>query len=197
MNAGQRSGIAAEAARIVCEEQVLDYRSAKLKALERLRLPPRTALPDNAHVHEAVIDYLRLFGGEAYRERLRAMRRTAPKAMRLLAAFSPRLVGGTVSGAVTDAHHLQLHVFADQAELVDVFLIERGIKFDAGERRFRYPGGVEENVPLLSFDYGAMSIDVAVFDLDRLHRLPLNPHDGQPYRRLTLEEAEKLAADSG
>ena len=39
-----------EAARILCEEAVLDYRSAKLKAAQRLGLGPKAALPDNASV---------------------------------------------------------------------------------------------------------------------------------------------------
>lgn len=193
MSGAQRNGIAEEAARLVCEEQLIDYRSAKLKALQRLGLPPRTPLPDNARVHEAVIAYQRLFGGEAYQQQLQRMRTAAPRLMRLLAPFSPRLVGGAVSGAVTQAHHLQLHLFADQAELVDVFLLERNIDFETGERRFRYPGGREENLPVLSFDYQGLGVDLAIFEQDDLHRLPLSPQDGQPYQRLDLAAADRLA----
>src|SRR3546814_2831107 len=69
--------------------------------------------------------------------------------MRQLSVFEPRLTGGAVSGAVTIAHHLQLHLFADQSESVDLFLFERGFTFDVSERRYRYPDGREENVPLL------------------------------------------------
>jgi len=44
-----------ESARIICEDDVLDYRAAKMKAAQRLGLSPRTALPDNARIQAAVI----------------------------------------------------------------------------------------------------------------------------------------------
>ncbi|WP_028081140.1 hypothetical protein [Solimonas soli] len=191
-----RSGIAEEAARIICEEALTDYRGAKLKALERLGLPPRTPLPDNARVEAAVIDYLRLFGGAAYETRLRRMRALAPRLMRRLESFEPRLTGGAVSGAVTAAHRLQLHVFADQAEALDVFLLELGIDFDEGERRYRYSDGREIAIPLARFELEGVGVDIAVFPHDELHRPPLSPNDGAPYRRLGLDEAERLAAGS-
>lgn len=196
MRPGGRAGIAEEAARIVCDELLIDYRAAKIKALQRLGLPPRTPLPDNASVHAAVLDYLQLFGGDAYPQRLRRARRVAPELMRRLARFQPRLTGGAVSGALTEAHHLQLHLFSDQAENLDVFLLDLGIAFEQGERRYRFPDGREEAIPLATLDYGGISVDLAVFPLGDLKRLPLTPYDGLPYRRLDLAEAEALASQS-
>lgn len=192
-----KMGIAEEAARLVCEEQLSDYRTAKLKALQRLRLPPRTPLPDNAHVHAAVLDYLQLFGGDAYRQRLQKMRRTAPRVMQRLVVFDPRLSGSVVSGAVTKTSHLQLHLFADQAELLDVFLLERGIDFDQDERRYRYPDGHEEALPLARFAFEDLVVDAVVFPAGEQSRVPLSPLDGLPCARLTLAEALRLAAESG
>lgn len=188
-----KQGIAEEAARIVCEELLTDYRAAKLKALQRLRLPPRTPLPDNARVHAAVLDYQRLFGGDAYRRRLRQMRSLAPRVMRQLRDFEPRLSGSVVSGAVTEASHLQLHLFADQAELLDVFLLERGVDFEQDERRYRYPDGREEALPVTRFDFEGLTVDAVVFPVDELPRPPISPLDSQPCARLTLEEAQQLA----
>lgn len=193
MNGPDRSGIAEEAARIMCEEALTDYHGAKLKALQRLGLPPRTPLPDNARVEAAVIAYLRLFGGEPYRRRLQRMRALAPRLMRRLARFEPRLTGAVVSGALTAAHRLQLHAFADQAEMLDVFLMEAGIDFEDGERRYRYANGREVSVPLSRLELDGVGIDIAVFSPDERNRPPLSPHDGRPYRRLALDEAERLA----
>ncbi|MEQ1440530.1 hypothetical protein AAG565_14315 [Fontimonas sp. SYSU GA230001] len=187
-----RSGIVEEAARIVCVELVTDYGQAKRRAAQRLGLPSQAGLPDNAAVHAAVLDYLRLFGGDEYRRRLRQMRSTALSAMRMLAAYSPRLAGATLSGAVTAAHRVQLHLFAESAEAVDIELLNRGVAFEHGERRYRYADGGERNVPLLRLDVGGVGVDAAVFAPDDLRRAPLSPLDGRPFRRADLAEVERL-----
>ncbi len=194
-SAGEDSrGLIAECARIVCEEDVLDYRAAKHKAMQRLGLSARSAMPDNASIQAAVIEYQRIFGGEDYAERLIALRRTAVQAMKLLHAFSPRMVGAAVSGAITAAHRVQIHGFADRPEALDLFLAERGIPFEQDERDYRYPDGREEPVPLARFEAGEIGVDVAMFGLDDLRRTPLSPSDGLPMKRLKLADAEALAA---
>lgn len=184
--------IAQEAARILCEAQLTDYGAAKRKALERLGLPPRSALPDNASVQRAVLEYQRLFGGDEYHEHLSAMRQVALRVMRQLGEFSPRLVGGAVSGAVTPAHHVQLHLFADKAEMLDIFLHERGIDFEQDERDYRYPDSRTETIPLACFEVDGIGVQAAVFPDGEMKRPPLNPSDGLIYQRLTFSEAEKL-----
>ncbi|WP_241696247.1 hypothetical protein [Solimonas terrae] len=165
-----------------------------MKALQRLGLPSRsTSLPDNAQIDLAVINYQQLFGGPAYFGHLQGLRSLALPLMRLLSGFEPRLTGGAVTGAVTIAHHLQLHVFADQSEAVDVFLIDRGFAFDITERRYRYSDGREESTPLLRLEIDGFGVDIAVFTLDDLRRAPLSPQDGRPCRRLNLAAAEALA----
>lgn len=185
-------GIAEEAARIACEEALTDYRQAKLKALARLGLPERTPLPDNAAVQAAVLNYLRVFGGHAYVDRLRALRHTAVQVLRGLAPFAPRLAGAVVSGAVTAAHRVQIHAFADQAESVDIFLLDRQITFDVDERRYRYAGGREVRIPLLRFDWHGTGVDLAVFSEDERRQPPLNPADGLAFKRLDLAATEAL-----
>jgi len=183
-----------ESARIICEDDVLDYRAAKMKAAQRLGLSPRTALPDNARIQAAVIEYQRIFGGEDYAQHLIALRRAAVQAMKLLRDFSPRLVGATVSGAVTAAHRVQIHGFADQLESLDFFLTDKQIPFEQDERDYRYADGTEQPVPLARFEAGDIGIDIAMFTFDDLRRVPLSPSDGLPMKRLGLAEAEALAA---
>ncbi len=183
----------AEAARIICEESVLDYRSAKLKAAQRLGLGPSSAMPDNGRIQAAVIDYQRIFGGAEYAEHLQRLRAAAVQAMRLLGPFAPRLVGAVASGAVTSAHRVQLHAFADKPESLDFFLQDHGIPYLQGERDYRYPDGSKSAVPLVRFEAGDIGIDVATFTLDDQRRAPLSPTDGLPTRRLTLAQAEALA----
>lgn len=189
----QNEELVHETARIFCEEALWDYRSAKLKALQRLGLPPHTALPENACIQTAVINYQRLYGGAAYRERLRQCRETAVQALVLLAGFEPRLTGAVVSGAITPGHWVQLHGFADTPEALDFFLQDQGIPYEQGERLYRYANGNEQAAPLSRFEAGTIGVDVAMFDPDLLHRPPLSPSDGLPMRRLDLEQARRLA----
>lgn len=182
-----------EAARIICEEQVTDYRLAKQKAAERLGLGARPPMPENALIQAAVIEYQRLFGGRGYAHRLQLLRQTAVKAMKLLGEFSPRLVGAVATGATTDAHLVRLHGFADKPEMVDIFLDAQGIPYEAGERRYRYADGRQSETPTCEFHAGDVGIEIAIFSLADQRRAPLSPHDGQPMKRLTLAQAEALA----
>ncbi|HEY1077251.1 MAG TPA: hypothetical protein VGE51_11230 [Fontimonas sp.] len=186
--------IVQEVARIVCEEQLTDYRAAKRKAAERLGLPPNFPLPDNAAIQAAVIDYQRLFGGEAYVQQLRRMRRAALSACRLFAQYQPRVVGATLSGAVTPAHRVQLHLFSDSAETIDIELINRRIEFEPGERSYRYASGRDINIPLLRLELDGQGIDAAVFGEDELRQAPINPLDGQRFRRAEAADIERLLA---
>lgn len=190
---GDTGALVQEAARILCEEAVIDYRSAKLKAAQRLGLGGNAPLPDNARIQAAVIEYQRLFGGRDYAERLRQLRATAVQAMRLLGAWQPRLTGAAVSGAITEAHRVQLHVFPDKAEALDLFFEDRGIPYQQDDRIYRYPDSREEQVPLLRFEAGEIGVDVAMFGEEDMRRTPLSPTDGLPMKRLGLAEAEALA----
>jgi len=185
-----------ETARILCEESRWDYRSAKLKAVQRLGLSPRAALPENARIQTAVIEYQRLYGGGAYRERLQQCREAAVQALLLLAEFKPRLTGAVVSGAITLGHRVQLHGFADMPEALDFFLQDQGIPYRQSERLYRYAGGSQQTAPLSRFEAGDIGVDVAMFDPDLLHRPPLSPSDGRPMRRLNLQQARQLAGVS-
>lgn len=186
--------LAAEAARIIVEEAQTDYGLAKRKAAERLGLSTRSALPDNARVQAEVIAYQRLFGGTAYVQQLQTLRRTAVQAMQLLAEFEPRLTGAVITGAIGDAHRVQLHAFPDKAEMVDVFLANRGFEIKEDERDYRYGDGRVQSVPLVRFQAGAVGVDVALFMPGDERRAPLSPQDGLPAKRLTLAQAEALAA---
>jgi len=192
----QRSRVVQEAARIICEDGLADYRLAKQKAVERLGLGFGTPLPSNADIQDAVIQYQRLFGGRAYAARLMHLRRTAVQAMRLLAEYQPRLVGAVASGATTDAHKVQLHCFADKPEQIDMLLADAGLRFEVSERRYRLASGENLDVPVLSFMAGDVGVDVAAFPERGQREAPLSPTDGQPMKRLELTAVELLAAET-
>ena len=190
---GGAAELAAEAARIYVEDALTDYGEAKRRAAERMGLSTRTGLPDNARVQAQVIAYQQLFGGEEYIQRLQLLRRTAVQTLRWLAIFDARLVGAVVSGAISDAHRVQLHAFPEQPERVDIFLLDRGMHAEQDERDYRYGDGRVQTVPLARFMAGDVGVDVALFSPGDERRPPLSSADGKPTKRLTLAQAEVLA----
>lgn len=189
---GTLDEVADEAARLICDEGYTDYRPARTKAAERLGLGSRGSLPEYAAIERAVLDRQALFGGVAYVERLRAMRRTALSAMKLLASFRPQLAGGAVSGAIGKAHRVQLHVFSEVPEAVEIFLGDRSIHCEQAERRYRLASGREESIPLCRFEAEGIGIDIAVFEREAGGWTPLSIIDGKPVRRLDARQVQEL-----
>ena len=104
-----RSVLAQEAARIIVEQGIDDYRIAKIKAAERMGLSNRGSLPGNREIEAAVGEHLKLFGRETHVDLLQSMRRAALSAMEILAAFSPRLVGPVLNGTAAANSPVNLH----------------------------------------------------------------------------------------
>ena len=188
----QRLTVAQEAARIMREEGIRDFLLAKRKAAQRLGVVDRGSMPGNDEIADALEEQQRLFGGQAYEERLRELRRTARWAMSLFEDFEPRLVGSLLTGAVTNQTAVNLHVFADTPEMIAYRLMERSIPYDVGERRVRYTTDRWEARPMYTFLADDVVIEAAVFPLDGLRQPPSCPVEGRPMKRLRLPELEAL-----
>ena len=65
--------LAQEAARIIVEQGIQDYRLAKTKAAERLGLSTRGSLPGNPENEHAVGEHLKPFGRESNPDFLRIL----------------------------------------------------------------------------------------------------------------------------
>src|SRR6188768_2406385 len=87
-----RRALAQEAARIMSEQGIRDFLTAKRKAAERFGVTDGAVLPKNTEIEDALAEYQRLFGGARHGETLAAQRSAALSAMQMLADFEPRLV---------------------------------------------------------------------------------------------------------
>jgi hypothetical protein len=189
-----RMGVAAEAARIIATEGQHNYHAAKKKAADRLGVSDRLALPSNIEVKDALYRYLDLYGGEAHDENLTALRETAVQAMRLLAAFNPRLVGSVLDGTAGPHTRIALHVFAESSEAVILFFRERGIPFSQEQRQIRWFNGEHRPVELVLTELDGRTLELAVFEPVHLRQAPPSPIDGKPQRRAALAEVELILA---
>jgi hypothetical protein len=183
--------MAQEAARVMAEHGIQDFRAAKRKAADRLGVGEDGALPSNTEVEAALAEYQRLFAADSHGATLRAQRSVALRAMRSLAAYSPRLVGPVLHGTATAHADVQLHLFTDQPEAVALDLLDRGVGHDVGEHRLRVDAGRFRNYPTVRFALDEQVIDATVFPLDGIRQAPVSPVDGRPMRRA---DAVELAA---
>jgi len=190
-----RQVVAQEAARIIVDQGLRDYRVAKLKAAERLGMNSRGALPGNAEIEQAITEHLTLFNGESHPELLLRMRTVALSAMDLLQDFSPRLVGPVLAGTADENSAINLHVFADSSEEVALYLDARNIACRLYERRLKRQRGrnVQPDVfPGYEFKFEHEPVEATVFPVDGIRQAPISPIDGKPMRRADAKSVRAL-----
>lgn len=187
--------IAQECARIMAEEGVKDFLSAKRKAVARLGVSSRVLLPSNVEIEQALLAYQRLFKATEQPMHLRVRREAAAKAMRFLERFRPRLVGSVLNGTAGAHSDVTLHLFVDTLEEVIIFLMEHNIPYQSAERRLRLGNGEHACFPVLSFAAGEVNIDLTIFPREAERQAPRNPVDGRPMQRANLAKVQILLAE--
>ena len=187
-----RQVVAQEAARIIVNHGVRDYRVAKQKAAERLGVSARGSLPGNAEIEAAVAEHLQIFGGDAHEDHLRLMRVAALSAMELLSDFTPRLVGPVLSGTADENSVVNLHVFADSPELVALELEQIGVSYRPYEGRLKSRRDQVETYAGFEFNHGSNAIQATVFPVDGIRQAPMSPIDGKPMKRADADSVQAL-----
>ncbi len=188
-----RERIAQEAARVMIEGGTRDFNLAKRKAMARLRVSGNSKLPGNDEVERAIESYQRLFLADRQPGQLNELRHAALRAMEFLRQFKPRLVGPVLTGTADKNSDICLHVFAQTAEDVTLFLMENGIEHQPAERRLKMGAADTVRMPAFRFLADGRPIELVVFpDTGRRHP-PLSPIDGRPMRRANLAEVASLA----
>ncbi|MDH3619653.1 MAG: hypothetical protein OER91_02095 [Gammaproteobacteria bacterium] len=189
-----RQVLAQEAARIIVDHGIRDYRVAKQKAAERLGVGSRGSLPGNAEIETAVAEHLALFGGEDHEDRLRLMRVAALSAMELLSSFTPRLVGPVLSGTADENSAVNLHLFADSPEMVAMELADIGLNYRPYERRLKSRRDQFETFAGFEFHHSNSPIQATVFPVDGIRQAPMSPVDGKPMRRADSARVQEMLA---
>lgn len=189
-----RARIAQEAARLIAEEGLTDFLAAKRKAAQRLGAPNTRHMPRNQEIEEALLAYQRLFQADTQPRVLHDLRDAAAVAMRQFQSFRPRLTGAVLSGTAGEHAEIELHLFAAAAKDVAMFMLERRIPFETGQRRYRFEREVWEEIPLFHFYAGDHAVTLAVFPIDGRREPPRSPVDGRPMARADLRAVEELLA---
>lgn len=190
-----RALIAQEAARLMAESGYVDWAAAKHKAAQRLGMA-RSAVPSNSEVAVALEEQLHLYDADGTRFRLAERRQLAVNVMGALKDFQPRAAGALVNGLMTDRSPVEIHLFADPPEKVDMFLSDLGWEYDDDELRLRHPDGREVIVPICRLDTpDGVVVELQIFNGDSTRWAPISPVDGKPERRMDIAALQAAMAE--
>ncbi len=167
-----RIRIAQLSARIILEEGVNDYATAKRKAAQRLRLDWEE-MPDNQTIEAALHEYHRIFRFQHQPAFIRSLREIALAAMEFLAEFSPRLVGAVLEGTAGEYSPITLHLFPDTPEAVIWKLVEAKIPYK--EEPHLTTAELEDHdarVPVLSFYFRGRPTEALLYPPKALRQAP-------------------------
>jgi len=191
-----RTMLAQEAARLICDHGIDDYRNAKTKAAENLGLRNRGALPNNREIEAALAERNRIFGADRHHALLSQLRQVAVQVMHELHIFGPRLVGSVLSGNVTEHSPIQLHLFSDPPENVGMQLAAIGVQHSSMQQRLRLQRDSFERFQGYRFYAENCQVETTVFPERRNKHAPLSPLDGRPMRRAKLRDVQLLAGEA-
>ena len=190
--------IAGEAARLMYEDGVREYRDAKRKAARQFgsekTLSLGSHLPSNAEIHAEVQRLIGIHDEEFLPERLLRLRLLALKQMETLEPFHPYLVGSVLSGAVTERSDIDLHLFAESCEEVEAYLERNGIPFEQEVVTIRH-GGEFFEYPHIYMEEGEVIIECSVYPIKEIRRIPKSSITGRPMERANAKKLRRIIAE--
>ena len=166
-SAHARRAIAARAARVMAEDGVSDFGSAKRKAAHQLGFLENQGLPSNDEVEAELRAYQALYQNGEQRERLTLLREAALELMREFAAHRPHLGGAVWKGTAGRDTGLQLDLFTDNAKLVEMKLLGENLLYQVTERLHFNPA-LDRKVIVLAFDWDELPVRLAIYDTNDL-----------------------------
>lgn len=188
-----RTRIAHLAARLMAEDGIEDYATAKRKAARQAGVPDTRQLPTNEEVEAALRTHQALYQADEHPQRVRALREKASEAMNALARFNPYLTGSVLAGNAGKYADINLQLYTESPKAVELFLIDRDIDYRPGQIRL-YVGHEQRTLPLFTLDDDGTEVQLVVFDADDLRAAVRTTPDGKPMERARLAAVQALLA---
>ena len=190
----RRTLLTQEAARLMVEEGIKDYGTAKRKASRHLGGSRSRDLPSNREIQDEVELRMRMYRDTPEsRAILRNLRMAALDAMRFLERFRPRLVGSVLGGTATEHSDVNLHLFARTPEDVEIFLHDAGIPFERSsspnQASREYP-----EYPAITLVVDGVRVAATIFPEEGIRQAPRSSVTGKPVERAKAAQVEELLA---
>ncbi len=186
-----RRHIAYLAARLMAEDGVADYATAKNKAARQAGLGDAQQLPDNSEIEAALREYQGLYQRDEQPAHLRHLREIAVKVMRDFEEFRPALVGSVLSGTAGQFSDVNLQLFTDDPKMLTMFLLNRRYRFEEGSKRMHLGDRFTE-VPQVHLRIDDVPVTLTVLDRDDERISPRPRSEADPPQRARLADVEAL-----
>ena len=201
-----RQLVAQQAARMMAEDGVSDYGYAKKKAGRQLGVVDANCLPSNAEIEEEIRLFHDIYNSDDQPEALRILRQDALATMQIFARFNPHLTGSVLDGTAGQYAETHIHLFADSAKDVEIFLLNQQIPYDSNDKSYRVrdrksgdkktSGKYSERlkVPMFTLEGPNGFIKLSVFEFDDIRFSTKSVVSGANAERLDAEGLKALLA---
>ncbi len=195
-----RQMIAQQAARMMAEDGIHDFAYAKKKAGKQLGISENSVLPTNAEIEEEIRLYHEIYNADEQPQELAKLRKAALMTMQLFERFNPHLTGSVLDGTAGKFAQTNIHLFADSAKEVEMFLLNMQIPFESSEKSYRLSDKpskdkkdkVRKTVPVFTLETELGVQKLSVFDVDDLRIATKRTADGANAERIDIAELQAL-----
>jgi hypothetical protein len=195
-----RQMIAQQAARMMAEDGIHDFAYAKKKAGKQLGVSENSVLPTNAEIEEEIRLYHEIYNADEQPLELERLRKAALITMQLFERFNPHLTGSVLDGTAGKFAQTNIHLFADSAKEVEMFLLNMQIPFESSEKSYRLSDKpskdkkekVRKTVPVFTLETELGVQKLSVFDVDDLRIATKKASDGANAERIDIAELQAL-----
>ena len=195
-----RQMIAQQAARMMAEDGINDFAYAKKKAGKQLGVSESSALPTNAEIEEEIRLYHNIYNADEQPLELAKLRKAALMTMQLFERFNPHLTGSVLDGTAGKFSQTNIHLFADSAKDVEIFLLSQQIPFDSSEKSYRVSDKpskekkekVRKTVPVFTLETELGLQKISVFDVDDMRVAVKRTVDGSNADRADIGDLQAL-----
>ena len=195
-----RQLIAQQAARMMAEDGINDFAYAKKKAGKQLGVTESSVLPTNAEIEEEVRLYHNIYNADEQPIELAKLRKAALMTMQIFERFSPHLTGSVLDGTAGKFSQTSIHLFADSAKDVEMFLLNQQIPFESSEKSFRISDKpskdkkekVRKTVPVFTLETELGLQKLSVFDVDDMRVAVKRTVDGSNADRADISNLQAL-----
>ena len=195
-----RQLIAQKAAQMMAEDGINDFAYAKKKAGKQLGVSEASVMPTNAEIEDEIRLYHEIYNADEQPLELAKLRQAALMTMQLFERFNPHLTGSVLDGSAGKFSQTNIHLFADSAKDVEMFLLNQQIPFESSEKAYRVSDKpskdkkekVRKTVPVFTLETDLGLQKLSVFDVDDMRVATKRTGDGSNAERLDIAGVQAI-----